>query len=151
MALVYRFDGAGYGHSTYRPADGMRLRDCISAEWDQFIILKKGEKISPDYIPAEDDIIFMRRLPKGITASIIMAVVAVGVAVAVGIYAYSKQKEINDKQQELEENQKKLSSGSQIQKLPYVKGASNASATGQSFPYIIGRTLFTLTNYAPTT
>lgn len=143
MALVYRFDGAGHGHSTYRPADGMRLRDCISAEWEQYIILKKGEKISPDYIPAEDDIIFMRRLPKGMTASIIMAVVAVGVAVAVGIYAYSKQKEINDKQQELEENQKKLSSGSQIQKLPYVKGASNASATGQSFPYIIGQTLFT--------
>ncbi|MBO7638939.1 MAG: hypothetical protein J6S91_08185, partial [Treponema sp.] len=56
---------------------------------------------------------------------------------------YVQQKKINEYQEKLAENQKNMSAGSVVQKLPYVRGASNSPATGHSFPYILGETLFT--------
>ncbi|MBR7080849.1 MAG: hypothetical protein IKI40_10095 [Treponema sp.] len=141
MASVYRYDGAG-GDCTFISISG-RIKDCIVADWNQYILLKAGERITPDYMPEQDDIIYMRRIPKGTAVAITLGVIALVGAVGAGVYSYVQQKKINEYQEKLAENQKKMSAGSVVQKLPYVRGASNSPATGHSFPYILGETLFT--------
>lgn len=141
MASVYRYDGAG-GDCTFISISG-RIKDCIVADWNQYILLKAGERITPDYMPEQDDIIYMRRIPKGTAVAITLGVFALVGAVGAGVYSYVQQKKINEYQEKLAENQKKMSAGSVVQKLPYVRGASNSPATGHSFPYILGETLFT--------
>lgn len=141
MASVYRYDGVG-SECSFIKIDG-RIKECIEADWSQYILLKAGERVDPDFIPASSDIIYMRRIPRGVTAAIVLGAVAVVAAVGVGIYSYEQQKKINAYQDKLEENQKKIASGSNVEKLPYVRGASNTAATGKSFPYILGETLFT--------
>ena len=141
MASVYRYDGAG-GDCTFISISG-RIKDCIVADWNQYILLKAGERITPDYMPEQDDIIYMRRIPKGTAVAITLGVIALVGAVGAGVYSYVQQKKINEYQEKLAENQKNMSAGSVVQKLPYVRGASNSPATGHSFPYILGETLFT--------
>lgn len=141
MASVYRYDGAG-GDCTFISISG-RIKNCIVADWNQYILLKAGERITPDYMPEQDDIIYMRRIPKGTAVAITLGVIALVGAVGAGVYSYVQQKKINEYQEKLAENQKKMSAGSVVQKLPYVRGASNSPATGHTFPYILGETLFT--------
>ena len=72
-------------------------------------------------------------------AVIITAVVIVGSLV--GNEIYKKQKEL---QKKLESSQKAAkAAGDTTEKLPYVKGAKNAAATGRSFPFAIGKSLMT--------
>ena len=141
MASVYRYDGAGNDVSFINISG--KISDCIDADWDQYILLRAGERVTPDLVPEASDIIYMRRIPKGTAVAITLGVVALVGAVGAGVYSYVQQKKINEYQEKLAENQKKMSAGSTVQKLPYVRGASNSPATGHSFPYILGETLFT--------
>lgn len=141
MASVYRYDGAGNDVSFINISG--KLSDCIDADWDQYILLRAGERVTPDLVPEASDIIYMRRIPRGTAVAITLGVVALVGAVGAGVYSYVQQKKINEYQEKLAENQKKMSAGSTVQKLPYVRGASNSPATGHSFPYILGETLFT--------
>ena len=141
MASVYRYDGAGNDVSFINISG--KISDCIDADWDQYILLRAGERVTPDLVPEASDIIYMRRIPRGTAVAITLGVVALVGAVGAGVYSYVQQKKINEYQERLAENQKKMSSGSSVQKLPYVRGAANSPATGHSFPYILGETLFT--------
>ena len=141
MASVYRYDGAGNDVSFINISG--KISDCIDADWDQYILLRAGERVTPDLVPEASDIIYMRRIPRGTAVAITLGVVALVGAVGAGVYSYVQQKKINEYQEKLAENQKKMSAGSTVQKLPYVRGASNSPATGHSFPYILGETLFT--------
>ena len=126
-----------------------RIRDNIKVDFDEYIILKNGHKIDPDYSVQEGEVIYMRKVPKGTAVAITMAVIGVVAAVGAGVYSYIQQKKINDMNQKLQDNQKKLQSGSQVNKLPFVRGAANRMATGETFPYIIGETLFTPYKLSP--
>ena len=145
MALIHVFEGLGTAHETHSFCG--RISDCLRLDFDSYIILRAGKRLSPDSIVGPDDIIYVRRVPSGVAAVVVAAAVAVTVAVGVGVYAYKKTKAMMKSMQNLQDNQKlggtKSAGNSSIQKLPWVKGASNQYATGQTFPYIIGDTLFT--------
>lgn len=140
MALIHVFDGLN--HSSSYTFNG-RLRDHIKGvNWENSIILRGGYRVDADYEVQPDDIIYVRKTPAAATTVAIVAIAAVaitaGVVAGVSIY---KQKQA---EKEMEAAQKAAKAGAeQTDKLPFVKGARNQAATGQTFPYIIGETLFT--------
>ena len=114
--MVLLYEGVGKECEKYRFTG--RIRDNVRINFEEFIILKNGERLTPDYEVREDDIIYIRKLPKGTTAAIVMAVVGVVAAVGAGVYSYIQQKKINDMNEKLQDNQRKLQAGSQVNKLP---------------------------------
>ena len=140
MALIHVFDGLN--HNTSYTFNG-RLRDHIKGvNWENSIILRGGHRVDADYEVQPDDIIYVRKTPAAATTVAIVAIASVaitaGVVACVSIY---KQKQA---EKEMEAAQKAAKAGAeQTGKLPFVKGARNQAATGQTFPYIIGETLFT--------
>jgi hypothetical protein len=141
MALVHVYNGVGSDCNTYR-FDGPLCNHIKDIDWAHTVILRGGEKIGADYYAKKDDVIFIRRIPSSMTTAAIIiiasAIVVGGIVTGVNLY---KQRE---QLQKLEEAQKAAKSASQTTtKLPFVRGANNQPATGQTFPYIIGETLFT--------
>lgn len=140
MALIHVFDGIKK-HTSYT-FSGKIKEHINNVDWENSIILKGGYRIGADYEVRPDDIIYVRKTPTAATtvAIVAIAVVAVGAGVVAGVSMY-KQKQA---EKEMEAAQKAAKAGAeQTGKLPFVKGARNQAATGQTFPYIIGETLFT--------
>lgn len=112
--------------------------------WDNCLILSGGRCVNKDYIPNDNDIVMVRELPGAATVTIILAAVAVTAvavsAIVMGVETYKQKQRLSD-MQDAEKNAKKA--GERPDALPFVKGANNQAATGQSFPYIIGETLMT--------
>ena len=140
MALIHVFDGLN--NNTSYTFNG-RLRDHIKGvNWENSIILRGGYRVDADYEVQPDDIIYVRKTPTTATTVAIVAIAAVAITAGVvaGVSTY-KQKQA---EKEMEAAQKAAKAGAeQTGKLPFVKGARNQAATGQTFPYIIGETLFT--------
>ena len=126
---------------------GQTIREALpDFDLENAIILINGKIQNPDYILKENDIATIRLTPSGTVAAIVtivvVAVVAVTAAVVGGIAAY-KAKQAAEKAQEELEKIKKLTNKSDIDNRPFLRGASNTLATGNSQPYIIGRHFFT--------
>ena len=111
---------------------------------DNAIIVINGRIEKPDYILKENDIATIRLTPSAMTtiAIVAIAVVAVGAAIVGGIALYNAKQAAEKAQEELEKI-KKLTNKSDIDNRPFLRGASNTLATGNSQPYIIGRHFFT--------
>lgn len=140
MALIHVFDGLT--HKTSYTFNGRLSEHITGVDWENSIILRGGYRIGADYEVQPDDIIYVRKTPTAATtvAIVAIAVVAVGAGVVAGVSMY-KQKQA---EKEMEAAQKAAKAGAeQTTKLPFVKGARNQAATGQTFPYVIGETLFT--------
>ena len=140
MALIHVFDGLT--HKTSYTFNGRLSEHITGVDWENSIILRGGYRIDADYEVQPDDIIYVRKTPTAATtvAIVAIAVVAVGAGVVAGVSMY-KQKQA---EKEMEAAQKAAKAGAeQTTKLPFVKGARNQAATGQTFPYVIGETLFT--------
>ena len=84
----------------------------------------------------------IRELPGVVGSLIALGVIAVGAAIAAGVAMY-KQKKAAEKMQDELDKMKKLSNRESIDNRPFLRGANNAKATGNSQPYVIGRHLFT--------
>lgn len=126
---------------------GQTVREALpDFDLENAIILINGKIKNPDYRLKENDTATIRLTPSGTTALIvtlvIVAVVAVGAAVFGGVQAYKAKKTAEKAQEELEKV-KKLTNKSDIDNRPFLRGASNTLATGNSQPYIIGRHFFT--------
>lgn len=112
------------------------------------IIIVNGKIEKPTYTLKEKDIITIRLTPGAISAStvaviaIISAVVAVGAGIAGGVALYKAKEAAEEAEAELDKA-KKLSNNPDIDNRPFLRGASNTVATGNSQPYIIGRHFFT--------
>ena len=108
------------------------------------IIVINGKVSNPGYILKENDIAAIRLTPAAMTtvAIIAIAVVAVGAAIVGGIALYNAKQAAEKAGKELEKI-KKLTNKSDIDNRPFLRGASNTLATGNSQPYIIGRHFFT--------
>ena len=143
MALIHVYNSIGQDVTTYE-ASGV-LKDALTnIDWEHAIILKAGKAISCDYEAQDDDIIFIRKLPKDpvsalIAVSVVLAVAGIAAGVAVGAALYNQQLEL----EEMQKAQKNAKAKNAIERLPFVKGAQNRAATGQYFPYTIGESLFT--------
>ena len=110
------------------------------------IIVVNNKIVKSDYITKENDIITIRLTPSLtkalIITGIVLGAVALGVAIWGGIEAYNAKVAAEEAQEELEKV-KKLTNKSDIDNRPFLRGASNTLATGNSQPYIIGRHFFT--------
>lgn len=143
MALIHVYNGIGQDVTTYETR-GV-LKDALPAiDWNHAIILKAGKAISCDYEAQDDDIIFIRKLPKDpvsalIAVSVVLAVAGIAAGVAAGAALYNQRLEL----EEMQKAQKNAKAKNAIERLPFVKGAQNRAATGQYFPYTIGESLFT--------
>nr|DAF85279.1 MAG TPA: putative tail protein [Siphoviridae sp. ct8aS59] len=126
---------------------GQTVREALpDFDLENAIILINGKIKNPDYRLKENDTATIRLTPSGTVALIVtlvvVAVVAVSAAVVGGVQAY-KAKQAAEKAQEELEKVKKLTNKSDIDNRPFLRGASNTLATGNSQPYIIGRHFFT--------
>lgn len=109
------------------------------------IIVVNGRIEKPAYTLEENDVVMVRLTPAAtglIITAIVAGVVAVAAAITGGVLAYKAKKEAEKAQEELEKV-KKLTNKSDIDNRPFLRGASNTVATGNSQPYIIGRHFFT--------
>lgn len=109
------------------------------------IIVVNGRIEKPAYTLEENDVVMVRLTPAAtgvIITAIVAGVVAVAAAITGGVIAYKAKKEAEKAQEELEKV-KKLTNKSDIDNRPFLRGASNTLATGNSQPYIIGRHFFT--------
>ena len=115
--------------------------------YENTIIIVNGKLSHENYIAQENDIIIIRVLPGAATTVlaaglITLAVVTVAAGIVGGITIY-KQKEAMKKAEKELEKMKKLSSKPELDNRPFLRGASNTLATGNSQPYIIGKHFFT--------
>lgn len=126
---------------------GKTVREALPGiDLDNAIIVVNGRVEKPCYTLKEKDVVMVRLTPSGTTAMlvtlIVVAVVAVAAGVVGGIAMYKAKKAAEEAQEELEKV-KKLTNKSDIDNRPFLRGASNTLATGNSQPYVIGRHLFT--------
>ena len=92
-----------------------------------------GDKITVRVLPAESD---------SMPWYVWVFVIPFGIIIYPGLLAYESKKAAEKAQEELEKV-KKLTNKSDIDNRPFLRGASNTLATGNSQPYIIGRHFFT--------
>lgn len=124
---------------------GKSIQDALpDLDLENAIIVINGRIEKPEYILKENDIAAIRLTPSAMTtvAIIAIAVVAVGAAIVGGIALYNAKQAAEKAQEELEKI-KKLTNKNDIDNRPFLRGASNTLATGNSQPYIIGRHFFT--------
>ena len=126
---------------------GKTVREALPGiDLENAIIVVNGRVEKPCYVLKENDVVMVRLTPSGTTAMlvtlIVVAVVAVAAGVVGGIAMYKAKKAAEEAEKELEK-MKKLSNKSDIDNRPFLRGASNTVATGNSQPYVIGRHLFT--------
>ena len=125
---------------------GQTVREALpDFDLENAIIVVNGKIRNPDYKLEEKDIVMIRLTPAmtgTIIAAVVGAVIALGVSIYAGVKAYQAKVAAEKAQEELEKV-KKLTNKSDIDNRPFLRGASNTLATGNSQPYIIGRHFFT--------
>lgn len=140
MAVIHYFNGIN--KKTTYTFNG-RLSDHIKdVDWEKSIILRGGFRLNPDYEVQPDDVIYIRRIPGDPVGIIVttIAVTAIVYGVAKGVNEYKKEKQLA----EIEKANKAAKAASdQSNKLPTVRGTRNQPATGQTFPFAIGKSLMT--------
>lgn len=124
---------------------GKSIKEALpDIDLENAIIVVNDKIVKPDYRLKEKDTATIRITPAGITTIILAAAAVVAVAAGiVGGIALYKAKQAAEKAEEELEKVKKLTNKSDIDNRPFLRGASNTLATGNSQPYIIGRHFFT--------
>ena len=109
-------------------------------DFSHCIALSKGNRINGDYYAGENDIIFLRTVPSSTAAiaviAIVSAVIAVGVGVGAAIYANKMSKEAEEKMQKAQRDADNLAQ--KTENLPFLKGAKNRKALGNSIQFLLG-------------
>lgn len=124
-----------------------KIKDNVKMNWKNVIILKSGKKIDENYEVKNDDIIYIRKTPAGFSNytpldwGITILSGGLYIPFKYGYDLYKKQKDLDQLIKDNQKRQKSLSE--QVDKLPFIKGAQNAAATGRSFPFAIGKSLMT--------
>ena len=138
MGLLHIYDTVSNEHKSIR-ANG-RLKDILpDYDFTHCAVIKAGERMTADYTVSDDDILYIRKVPAmtGLAiAAVAVAVVAVGVGIGAYCYANKKIAEAEEEAKKAQENAKKLAQ--QVTQYPFIKGASNTSALGQTIQYVFG-------------
>ncbi len=116
-------------------------------DYENTIIIVNGKLVHENHIVRDTDIIVIRVMPSAMstimTATLITLAVVMVVGGIVGGVAIYNQKLAMEKAEKELEKMKKLSAKSDLDNRPFLRGASNTLATGNSQPYIIGKHFFT--------
>lgn len=118
-----------------------RLKDIFpDINFSHSLCLKAGNRIDGSYIVQPDDVLYVRKVPKAATTVAIIAitatVIAIGTAVGVAAYADQKSKEAQEEMEKAQRNAQNLAQ--QVQQLPFVRGAKNKKALGNSVQFVMG-------------
>lgn len=148
MALIHVFNNFSDKKTTYTFCG--KIRDNINLDWNNTVVLKGGHAITADYEVRPNDIIYIRETPGAgvaLAAGIFGGLLLLEGAVYYGVKLYQDNQRT---QKALESAQKAAKAASeQSNRLPYVRGARNQPATGQTFPYVIGQTYYAPVSLCP--
>ena len=139
MGLLNIYDTINNEHKTL-VANG-KLKDILpDVDFNLSLILKAGNRVSKEYVVTKNDVLYIRKMP-GSTAviagiAITCAVVAVGVGIGSAIYANIKSEEAKKTMEKAQKDAQNLAS--QIQQLPFIRGAKNKKALGESVQFLMG-------------
>lgn len=115
------------------------LKDILpDYDFNKCIVLKEGHRLDSHYSVNEEDVIFLRVIPGGVTAAIIAVTATVIVAgAALGCALYNKLEQLKEEQAKAQRNAQNLAQS--IEQLPFIKGAKNKTALGNGIQYQFGR------------
>ena len=140
MAQIHIYNSVSNEHRTIN-ANG-KLKDILpNHDFSHSVCLNAGNRIDENFFADENDVLYIREVPQGVTTAIVIAaaalVVGVGVGVGAKLYADKKAKEAQQKMEDAQQAAKKLAQSTQS--LPFLKGAKNAVALGRTVQYAMGR------------
>lgn len=116
-----------------------KLSDLLpTVDFNHAVILKAGNRLTGDYEVTPEDVLFVRKTPSGLDP---MTWIVIGVTLGASLlgagagYLLLRHKSKKD-QEKAQRDAQNLAS--QINQLPFIKGAQNRSALGYTIPYVIG-------------
>jgi len=113
------------------------------------LLVKEGARVLPDYEVTEEDVIFIRKLPKGgkldftglTWVDYTLGVLTLGVSLIATASANARNRKA---QEEMEKQQKAADElAATIDTAPFLRGAKNATALGNTIPYVMGEMFHT--------
>ena len=109
-------------------------------DFSRSLVLKAGKRLDGNYEVQPDDVLFIREVPAAVTTAVLVAVtaatIAVGVAVGSAIYAKVKSDQAKAEMEKAQRDAQNLAQ--QVQQLPFIRGAKNRKALGESVQFIMG-------------
>ena len=139
MGLINVYNTLKNEHTTIK-ANG-RLHNILpEIDFKHSLVLKAGNRLDGNYEVQPDDVLYVREVPAAVTTAVIVAVtvatVAIGVAVGTAIYAKTKSDQAKAEMEKAQRNAQNLAQ--QAQQLPFIRGAKNRKALGESVQFIMG-------------
>lgn len=141
MGLINIYDTVLNEHSTIK-ATGKLKNILPEIDFSHSLVLKSGNRLNGEYEVTEEDILYIRKVPSAVSATALawiavgIAVISIGVGVGAGIYANKKSQEAQETLEKAQQDAQNLAQ--QTQQLPYIRGAKNKSALGESVQFIMG-------------
>ena len=139
------FPGIGDAHETRLVPDGLSYRAaCPDIDFGHAVIVSGGRLAYPDDKVRDGSFVRVLPGPPAVVAASVMiaAAVVVGVGVGVAMYQMKKAQQAQSPAAQAEQR-KNVTNKDDGANLPFLRGASNALATGKSQPYVMGRHGFT--------
>ena len=139
MASIYVYDSVS-NTSTQIKANG-RLKNILpEIDFSHSLVLKAGNRLDGNYECTEDDVLYVRKVPSSTVVlavvAITAAVIATGVAIGSAIYAKRQEREAKEKMEKAQRDAENMAAA--VQQLPFIRGAKNRSALGETVQFIMG-------------
>ena len=139
------FPGIGDAHETRLVPGGLSYRlACPDIDFEHAVIVSGGHLAYPDDEVRDGSFVRVLPGPPAAVAAGVMIAAAVVVGVGVGIAMYQMKKAQQQQTPAAQAEQRKnVTNKDDGANLPFIRGATNALATGKSQPYVMGRHGFT--------
>ena len=139
------FPGIGDAHETRLVPEGLSYRlACPDIDFEHAVIVSGGHLAYPDDEVKDGSFVRVLPGPPAVVAASVMIAAAVVVGVGVGIAMYQMKKAQQAQSPVAQSEQRKnVTNKDDGSNLPFLRGATNALATGKSQPYVMGRHGFT--------
>lgn len=114
-------------------------------DFENAVLIINGRIAEPDTIIQDGDVVTLRQIPGDLTQTnwaVATFLIPFGFLIQPAQLAAKAKKEADEAARELEKL-KKLTNSQEIDNRPFLRGATNAIATGKSQPYLCGRNFLT--------
>ncbi len=114
-------------------------------DFENAILIIDGKIAQPDIIVHDNNIVTLRQIPADLSDTpwwVATFIIPFGFIIQPAELAYKARKAAEEAERELEKI-KKLTNNPEIDNRPFLRGATNAIATGKSQPYFCGRNFLT--------
>lgn len=119
-----------------------RLCDILpDFDFSNTIIIKNGERLTPEYELGEEEVVYVRKLPAAGASAAAVIVMAIGASAALsGIMTAAIDGYVSKATQKAQEEAQRRAKAlaQQIEQLPFIKGAKNKNALGNGVQYVMG-------------